>query len=180
MATSSNIVVASTNPVKIKGALEGFSCMFPQTKYGARGVKTPSGVSDQPFTSEETLLGAQNRVQNAKKLEPAADYWIGIEGGVEEHGGVLLLFAWIVILDKEGREGKARTASFYLPEEISKLVRSGMELGDAQDQVFVKTNSKQHNGTVGLLTDDVIDRSATYATGVIMALIPFKNKNLTF
>jgi|AntRauMFilla1563_2_1112583.scaffolds.fasta_scaffold407873_1 non-canonical (house-cleaning) NTP pyrophosphatase len=35
----------------------------------------------------------------------------------------------------EGAESKARSASFVLPKELADLVRDGMELGDADDQV---------------------------------------------
>ncbi len=44
--------------------------------------------------------------------------------------------------------------------------------------VFGRTNSKQGNGAVGLLTGDVIDRAAYYVHAVILALIPFRNPEL--
>jgi inosine/xanthosine triphosphatase len=179
------IIVASKNPVKIAAALEGFQRMFPRNTYTTHGITVPSGVPDQPFTDTETLQGALNRAQNAREQEPQADYWIGIEGGVEDTpdqiAGTLQSFAWVVIIDREkGRTGKARTATFYQPEEVARLVRGGMELGHADDVVFGRSNSKQQNGSVGLLTDDVIQREAYYIQAVILALIPFKNGSLTF
>lgn len=172
------IVVASTNPVKIAAALEGFRRMFPAEAFTARGVSVLSGVSDQPMTDAETLQGAHNRAVRARQAAPDADYWVGIEGGVEDRGAVET-FAWVVVLDAQ-RTGKSRTATFDLPEEVARLVRQGVELGHADDQVFGRANSKQQNGSVGLLTDDVIDRTAYYAPAVILALIPFKNAGLTF
>lgn len=178
------IVVASQNPVKIRAAREGFSRMFPKSTYSVRGVNVASGVPEQPLSDDETLRGAMNRVQNAHTLEPEADYWVGIEGGVDAtttgFDSPMQSFAWVVVMGKGGRTGKARTATFYLPEETARLVRQGMELGHADDVVFGRTNSKQHNGAVGLLTGDVIDRSAYYLQAVILALIPFKNANLMF
>lgn len=183
--SSKQIIVASKNPVKIAAALEGFQSMFPNNTYTAHGITVPSGVPDQPFSDIETLQGALNRAQNAREQEPQADYWIGIEGGVEDTSdqtvGTLQAFAWVVVIDRErGRTGKARTAAFYQPEEVAKLVRGGMELGLADDVVFGKSNSKQSNGSVGLLTGDVIGREAYYMQAVILALIPFKNEKLTF
>ena len=184
MASSEQIVVASKNPVKIAAALEGFQRMFPGNTYSTNGINVPSSVPDQPFTDAETLHGALNRAQNAREQEPQADYWIGIEGGVEDTpgqtAGTLQSFAWIVIVDSGGRTGKARTAAFYQPEEVARLVRGGMELGHADDVVFGKSNSKQANGSVGLLTGDVIKREDYYVQAVILALIPFKNGTLTF
>ncbi|HRF93833.1 MAG TPA: DUF84 family protein, partial [Aggregatilineales bacterium] len=73
-----------------------------------------------------------NRAYKARELHPDADFWIGIEGGIEERLGVLLVFAWIVIVNKE-RGGHARTATFILPDEVAKHVKLGLELGDADD-----------------------------------------------
>lgn len=133
-----------------------------------------------PFRTTRPCVGALNRAKNASVLEVDADYWVGIEGGVDEHAGSLQSFAWVVVVGRGGRTGKARTAVYYLPERTAKLVREGMELGHADDLVFGRSNSKQHNGSVGLLTDDAIDRSAYYLQAVILALIPFKNANLAF
>lgn len=182
---SKEIVVASKNPVKIAAALKGFQSMFTSDTYTTRGISVPSGVPDQPFSDVETLQGALNRAQNAREQEPQADYWVGIEGGVEDTpdrtAGTLQSFAWVVVIDrKAGRVGKARTATLYQPEEVARLVRGGTELGLADDVVFGRSNSKQRNGSVGLLTGDVIGREAYYAQAVILALIPFKNGNLTF
>jgi inosine/xanthosine triphosphatase len=185
MASSKQIVVASKNPVKIAAALEGFQRMFPDNIYTTHGVNVSSGVPDQPFTDAETLQGALNRAQNAREQELQADYWIGIEGGVEDTpdqaAGTLQSFAWVVVIDRGGRTGKARTAAYSQPEEVAKLVRGGMELGHADDVVFGRSNSKQANGNVGLLlTGDVITRETYYVPAVIFALIPFKNETLTF
>ncbi|MFK7922789.1 MAG: DUF84 family protein [Bacteroidia bacterium] len=58
------------------------------------------------------------------------------------------------------------------------MVRSGIELGIADDKVFGKANSKQKNGAVGLLTHDLIVRETLYAPAVILALIPFVQADL--
>ncbi|KAK1754202.1 Maf/Ham1 [Echria macrotheca] len=183
--TPFKIIVASQNPVKIAAALEGFTAMFPGAPHTAQGVSVPSGVPDQPFSDDETLLGARNRAHNARALDPdAADFWIGAEGGVMEHDGPdgreLQSFAWIYVIGKDGRVGKARTSAYYLPQETAALVRHGVELGPAEDIVWGKTNSKQKNGSVGLLTGDVVDRKGYYVQAVILALIPFRNPTLTF
>ena len=174
------IVVASINPVKIQAALEGFRRMFPGETFTAKGIGVPSGVSDQPMSDAETLQGARNRAAHAQAELPEGDYWIGIEGGVEDRAGELEAFAWVVVISSDGRAGKSRTATFYLPEETATLVRAGVELGHADDQVFGRSNSKQQNGSVGLMTGDVVDRTAYYVQAVILALIPFKNPTLTF
>ncbi|MBI5667084.1 MAG: inosine/xanthosine triphosphatase [Chloroflexi bacterium] len=174
-----NIVVASTNPVKIEAVRRGFAAMFPGESVEARGVSVPSGVSDQPMTDAETFQGAYNRALNARHHAPDAAYWAGVEGGCDQQRGDLLAFAWVVVLSKDGI-GSSRTATFTLPNEIAVLVRQGVELGVADDIVFGRSNSKQANGAVGILTADAIDRTRYYEHAVILALVPFKNPALTF
>lgn len=172
------IIVASTNPVKINAATEGFKQFFLDEELSVEGVSVSSDVSDQPLSEEETLKGAVNRANNAEKAVPNADYWIGLEGGLEEKDGEMDCFAWIVIKDKTGKLGKGRTGSFFLPEKISALVKKGKELGEADDIVFGQKNSKQGNGTVGNLTKNVITRTSYYVPAVVFALVPFINKDL--
>lgn len=171
------MIAASTNPVKINASRGGFEKMFPNEKFEVSGVSAPSGVSDQPMSSDETLEGATNRAANARKSEPNADYWVGLEGGVEEIDGEMRTVVWAVVLSKE-RMGKARAASFVVPSEIARLIKEGVELGHADDQVFGTTNSKQQGGAIGILTKNAINRTSVYQDGVILALIPFLNPDL--
>jgi inosine/xanthosine triphosphatase len=172
-----NIVVASTNPVKIQAAAKGFQRLFPGSELNVVAADVPSGVAHQPMSDEETLRGALNRSANAQAAHPNADYWIGIEGGIQPIGVEMMAFAWIVVLSPE-MLGKGRTGTFFLPPAVAELIRQGKELGEADDVVFGRTNSKQENGAVGLLTDNVIDRAQLYEQAVILALIPFKNEAL--
>jgi inosine/xanthosine triphosphatase len=173
------IVVASQNPVKLRATYAGFTRMFPDERFSVEGISVPSDVADQPMTDADTLQGALNRAKNAASAVPHADYWVGIEGGVGLDGDEMQVFAWIVVL-AHGLTGKAKTGTFYLPQEVVRLVRQGRELGDADDLVFGRSNSKQQNGSIGILTGDVIDRADYYEPAVIMALVPFKNPHLSW
>lgn len=172
------IIVASKNPVKINTTYEGFIKMFPNETFEIEGISAKSNVSDQPMSEKETLEGAINRTNNASITEPNGDYWVGIEGGIQETDGNLLTFAWIVVKSKEGKFGKGKTGSFFLPNKVAQLIKQGKELGEADDIVFNKQNSKQANGAVGILTGDILTRTSFYEPAVILALIPFKNPNL--
>jgi inosine/xanthosine triphosphatase len=172
------VIVASTNPVKIEAAQIGFDRMFPDESFDVQGASAPSEVSAQPMSSDETLLGATNRAENASKFVTDADYWIGIEGGIENVNEELEVFAWVVVKAANGKIGKGKTGSFFLPQKIAELVRQGVELGEADDIVFGRKNSKQANGAIGILTDDALTRTTYYEPAVIMALIPFKNLTL--
>ncbi|SRR5581483_3453149 len=171
------IIVASENPVKINAALEGFQAMFPQETFKIEDIAVFSGVSSQPLSDGETLLGALNRVQAAYEHRNNADYWVGLEGGIEEQRSEMGAFAWAVVRS-QSMQGKGKTGTYFLPHIVAELIRNGKELGEADDIVFNRYNSKQEMGGVGILTDNVLDRTSFYKTAIILALIPFKNTEL--
>lgn len=171
------VVVASTNPVKINCVAQALSEVFPEEFFDVNGHKAPSGVSDQPMTNEETLIGAENRSDYIKQQFPEADFWVGIEGGIQEEDGMMDAFAWVVI-KSANQKGIARTATFSLPPKVAELVKEGVELGHADDIVFGRNNSKQQDGAVGLLTRGLINRTEYYKHAMIMALIPFNHPEL--
>ncbi len=170
------IIIASRNPVKIQAAKEAFEELFGQEVL-AKGVSVPSGISDQPLTNEETLAGACNRATNARTAFPRGDYWVGLEGGVHLSKGEAEAFGWAVVLSAD-QSGKARSASFCLPEIIAKRLQDGEELGPINDELFHQHNSKQKGGAVGILTNNVLQRTMLYRQAIILALIPFVNRQL--
>jgi len=173
---SVKVYIASANPVKIDSVKLAFTKIYPDVNLVFEGVSAPSEVSAQPLGEKETLRGALNRVKNLSKLNQA-DYFVGIEGGSKRVGKEMETFAWIVIKSKN-KISKSRTSSFFLPKKIIELINQGKELGEADDIVFNRVNSKQSNGAVGILTGDVVTRTSYYEQAVIMALIPFKNPKL--
>jgi len=171
------IAVASGNPVKTAAAQAGFQRMFPHLRFQVVSVAVASDVSNQPMSDEETLTGALNRVNHAIAAHQAADFWIGIEGGVQAQAGELGAFAWVVVRSRT-ELGKARSGTFFLPPAIADLVAGGMELGHADDLVFKQSNSKQSAGAIGLLTDNAVNRQQLYEQAVVLALVRFKNEAL--
>ncbi len=176
-AAVSRIILASGNPVKRLATESGFKRVFPSRTIEVASVSVPSGVPDQPRSDAETLKGAENRADGARKAHPEADYWVGIEGGIDDGDGGMVGFAWVVVRSAT-HSGRSRTGTFPLPPEVAALVRQGRELGEADDVVFGRTNSKQKEGAVGLLTGGVVDRMRLYEQSVVLALSPFRNVEL--
>lgn len=173
----STIVIASKNPVKSLAVQKGFARMFPGIRFIYQTIESPSGVSAQPSSDAETRLGALNRATNAAQNWPDAGFWVGIEGGIEDYGREMAAFAWVVV-KSTFLTGKGRSGTFFLPPPVASLIRDGKELGEADDLIFDRNNSKQEEGAIGLLTGNVIDRTSLYEHAVILALLPFKNESL--
>lgn len=171
------VLVGSKNPVKISCTEDAFTRAFNKS-FLVEGINASSGVPEQPMGNRETLLGAKNRAFNSREIFPEAHFWVGIEGGVDEDEKGMFAFAWIFILDKNGKSSQSKTGTFYLPQGVANLVADGLELGKADDVVFSQDNSKQQGGSVGILTKGVVDRAEYYRQAIILALIPFLNENL--
>ena len=165
--------MASHNPVKIGAVKSAFNTQFPAAELRITPVGVASEVSDQPMSDEETRRGARNRVSNAKNARPDADFWVGLEGGLETYDGQLLASAWMVVEGRSGFISETRTATLPLPPQVQRLVHAGLELGDANDRVFATVNSKQAGGAYGLLTNGKYTREGIYSQTLILALIPF-------
>lgn len=193
--------VGSTNPVKVNAVRAGVARALGSEAAGeVVGVPAASEVPDQPMGDAETRAGACNRALHAAaafaaRHGAAPTFAVGLEGGCALEAvplptasviattaaavpraarPVVSCFAWVAVLHvSTGRWGCARTAAFELPPAVAALVLSGVELGHADDAVFGRTNSKQEDGAVGLLTRGAIDRAAYYEHAVVLALIPF-------
>ena len=171
-----NIVVASHNPVKLEAARQAFSSRFPSANLELIPIDVESGVSEQPDGDEETRRGARNRVEEASRAYPDAEFWVGLEGGIATVDDQLMAFAWIAVRGRNGKIVDAKSVTLPLPPAVRELVASGLELGEANDQVFSTVNSKQRSGAYGLLTDGLYTREAIYSQTLIFALIPFVNE----
>ncbi|ENJ2864219.1 inosine/xanthosine triphosphatase [Vibrio parahaemolyticus] len=169
MATQ-KVVIASLNPAKINAVKSAFQSAFPQQAFEFVGISVPSEVADQPMTNEETHRGAVNRVKNAKVEMPTADFYVGLEAGIEGN----VTFAWMVI-ESDTHRGESRSASLMLPPEVLTQLADAHELGDVMDKVFGTENIKQKGGAISLLTQNQLTRSSVYHQALILALIPFTN-----
>lgn len=171
------VVIASTNPVKINATIEAFSEAFKEFSFDYESKSVLSGVKSQPDSEDETLKGALNRIDNLTVEVPDADYWVAIEGGISHIDNDILVFDWAVVRSSS-LEGRGRSSSFFLPQKVVEVVKKGNGVGTSSDLVFGETNLKQKNGVVGVLSNNLFTRTSVSKDAVLMALIPFMNKEL--
>lgn len=186
------VVVGSTNPVKLEAVRRALARVLPEAEHEVEAVRAASGVSDQPRGEAETRRGALGRVASAARRRPAADAWVGIEGGVAEEppfaigrdgGGPedappdLHAFARVAVRVGD-RLGESASGRFRLPGPVADLVREGVELGEADDRVFGREGSKREEGAVGLLTGGAVTRTELYTQAVCLALCRFVHPEL--
>lgn len=150
-------IIGSKNPTKIEAVMNAFS-----GEYEFHSLDVPSGVSEQPFSDEETIKGAINRANNALHLGHG-DIGIGLEGGVQESSYGLLLCNWGALVLKGQPPLIAGGARILLPDEIAIRLRNGEELGPIMDTFTNKQNIRKKEGAVGIFTNGKMDRSAMFS-----------------
>ena len=165
------VAVGSANPVKVQAVRDVMRRVAPDAS--VESVIVQSGVPDQPWGDDETIRGARARAIAARDAG-AAELGVGIEGGVvEDADGTMRTCAWAVVVGHDGREGIGGSLALRLPERVAALVRGGMELGHAMDDVTGLVGVKRAGGAVGILTAGLVDRKEAYVVLVSYALAPF-------
>ena len=170
VANVTRVVVGSTNPVKVaavRAVLVRAGCSA-----SVEGRAVASGVRDQPVGDAETIQGATQRARAALEAA-AADLGVGLEGGVVDDGSRMMTCAWAVVVGRDGRVGVGGSLAMPLPDRVAALVRGGIELGHAMDQVSGGHDTNRGAGAVGILTAGLVDRQRAYEALVTYALAPF-------
>lgn len=172
-----NVAVGSKNPVKIEAVRQAFQMVWPNIQFDIIGVEVSSGISDQPMSSDEAIRGAETRARNAL-AQSGADYGVGMEGGFQRIGNHGFSMGWMVVVDRNGSVGIGSSLHTLTPPQMAALLEQGMELGAVDDKMFGRTNSKQDEGFIGLMTNGLITRTTAYRDGVIAALSRFLHYEL--
>lgn len=165
-----HVVAATTNPAKIRAITLAFNDVFGADACHIEGINVDSGVSLQPIGSDETRTGARQRVAAARQIKPEADFWVGVEAGIEDN----MTFAWIVVEHLQQR-GESRSASLMLPQIILQGINQGRELGDEMALLTGNAEVKRQGGAIGVFTDGKLSRTSVYHQALVLALVPFHN-----
>lgn len=148
------VIIGSKNPAKISAVKRLFTS--ENTEFISLDIS--SGVSDQPFSDEETIQGAINRALGALKMGEG-DIGIGLEGGVQETSHGLMLCNWGALVSKDSDPVIAGGARVLLPDEIADKLRAGEELGPVMDEYAKKQNVRKTEGAIGIFTNGRINRA---------------------
>jgi inosine/xanthosine triphosphatase len=166
------IIIGSMNPAKIAAVKNSFS---DEDAFVALDV--PSGVSEQPFSDEETIKGAINRAMGALK-QGKGDIGIGLEGGVQETSFGLLICNWGALAANDSAPIIAGGARILLPEEVALRLRAGEELGPVMDDYAKLKNVSKQEGAVGIFTNGMVNRSEMF-THVMNLLVGQYQRSIT-
>lgn len=169
MQTLTHFFVGSTNPAKLNAVRQAIEQHYPQAE--VIGFDVQSGVSDQPFSDEETLEGSENRARAAfaagitahPKLTPETCLGVGLEGGVLEWRGEMWTTVWVTVVDSFGKTYSGNGARIKVPLVVAEPIHQGTEMGVVMEQLSGKLDVRKGQGMFGIVTQDFVSRVEEYS-----------------
>jgi len=142
-----------------------------------------SDVPAMPVSDEQLMRGARARADGARaslaRQGQLADFYIGLEGGFHseqlEGASHTFLRGWAYATDGV-RSAFGATPSITVPPAIVAAVVDGeRELGDVIDEFAGEFDVRSRQGAWGVLSRDLLTRSASFELALLAALAPFYN-----
>jgi inosine/xanthosine triphosphatase len=185
-----NIAVGTTRRPKLEAMRAAAASIAPffgeGTVLTVHGYAVESGVNHTPTSREELMRGARQRAevleQNLQANDTAADFFVGLEGGLEVavENGVKKAFleSWAYVSD--GSTGHfGCSGSIELPEALAKeVLLRGTELSVAIDRFTGQVGIRDEQGAWGVLSRNLISRQESFRLAAVSAFAPFYNAKI--
>jgi len=168
------ITVGSTNPVKV-AAVRDIIAEYPHlAEAEIIGMDTPSGVSPQPKSLDETIQGAMNRAKAAFIEE---GYGIGLESGLfavpHTKSGYMDVCAAAIYDGQEFHLGLSSAWEFPDKAIMESIFAGDIEMNEAVHRAGLTDNKQvgSAEGAIGLLTKGRLNRQEYTKQALRTALI---------
>lgn len=166
------LLIASKNPVKIE-AVQEVIALYPEfCELAYESFETPSGVSNQPMSLEETVRGALNR---ARSIHQPGDLSFGIESGIMDvpYTKTGVLDVCVCAIWDGNQPAIGLSCAWECPEAVADAVKRGMNLADAAVHAGLTSNPKlgAAEGLIGIMTRGRMTRKDYTKQAVITAMI---------
>jgi inosine/xanthosine triphosphatase len=170
------VAVGSTNKVKIDAVRNIFTQAFGLVE--VISVEPPTDRAKQPM-EERTIQGSILRAKRAIE-EAKADFGVGIEAGLFFNKALNkhLDIQYCAVVDTSGNMTIGHGPGFEYPPRVVKAVLEGGTVGDTMSAITEIEKIGHKMGSIGYLSDGLIDRTQLTEIAVLMALIPRIRKEL--
>ena len=164
------VAVGSNNKVKLDAVRNMFTQAFGLVEVVS--VEPPKDLEKQPM-EEQVADGAIARARNAIETS-RADFGVGVEAGLF-HNKFLnkyLDIQYCAIVDASGKITVGHGPGFEYPPEVIRAVLGGKTVGDTMSKITGIEKIGHKIGSIGYLSDGMIDRTSLTELSILMALIP--------
>ncbi len=183
------IGIGSTNKAKttaVKSAFEKLARAFSLFHFDGlefRAISTQTSIPDMPLSKEQIVEGAIQRAHYTFQQLDYVDFALGLEGGTFPLTSPALndepqyfLQNWVFAFN--GNKGYLGSSpALPLPQNIvHALYHEHRELAEIIDEFSGRTDVRSKEGAFGILTHNLIKRSASFEIAIINAMVPFLNE----
>ena len=170
------IAVGSKNVIKVQAVEEVIKEYPSLAGCAVQAFAVTSGVSEQPLSLEETILGAKIRAQSAFAVCPSCSYGFGIESGLFQVNGTETGFleACICCIYNGSNYFVGMSCGFEVPKPILNFVlEKKMDLSQAcfHSGITANQNLGSAEGLIGILTKGRVNRKEYTRQCIITALM---------
>jgi len=164
------VAVGSTNKVKVDAVRSIFTQVFGLVDVVS--VEPEHAVERQPM-EDRVVEGAIERAKNAIG-KAGADFGVGIEAGLffNRRLGRYLDVQYCAVIDAGGRLTVGHGPGFEYPPSVVESVLRGGTVGDTMSSITGIEGIGHKQGSIGYLSDGLIDRTRLTEVAVLMALVP--------
>lgn len=170
------VAVATNNDVKVEAVRNIFTQAFGLIEVSK--VEPSDELPKQPM-DEGTPLGAIERAKSAL-ISASSDYGVGVEAGLT-YNKILrkhLDIQYCAIADRSGRVTVGHGPGFEYPPAVVAAVLAGGSVGETMSKLTGIEKIGHKMGSIGYLSDGMMDRTSLTEIAVLMALIPRIRKEL--
>ncbi|UCE92524.1 MAG: inosine/xanthosine triphosphatase [Methanobacteriota archaeon] len=163
------VAVATGNETKVRAVKRVFTQVFGYVEIvEARAA----GLECQPL-GEGTIQGSIDRAKTAI-AESGADFGVGIEAGLFPISRLGRHFdvQYCTIIDSDGKASYGHGPGFEYPPSVTRAALDGEPVGDVMSRLTGIERVGHRNGSIGYLSNGVIDRTSLTEIAILMALIP--------
>ena len=166
--------VGSTNKAKVAAVNDTLKDYPHLADAEVAGAKTDSGISDQPLSLDETIMGAMNRARSAFT---DCEYSVGIESGLmavaQAKSGYLDVCVAVIYDGSEFHLGISSAWEFKDTSIITSMIKEGLDMSQAIQRAGMTSNENigSEEGAIGIVTKGRVDRKAYTKQALQMALI---------
>lgn len=171
------VIVGSKNNAKVEAVKEILAEYESFRDAEVVSHQVSSGISEQPFSLEETVRGATNRAKNAFK---DCNYSFGLESGFMSvpHTKTGYMDVSVCSIYDGSQFHIGLSPAFEPPKEVFRVMREeGVDMSEATRRVGLTEHPKVGvaEGIIGILTKGRMMRKDQTKQAIIMALIHLEN-----
>lgn len=170
------IVLTSKNPVKLSVVKNTVEQILPDISF--EYVPLDLDAKNAELFGKELIVNYMiDILAKAREFVSGAEYYVCMQGGMEDTGSEMHETAYVMVSDSTGRSEISRCSTFRVPTQVANEVRNGKDFAKSVDEFFKVQDTKTAGGFVSILTKGIVNKESHYSQPFTIALSTLVQKS---